>query len=97
MKLVTLRDGYAEAPFPAVVTTVVALRSLWDAGKQLILYDALEHARTGEKQFNADHLESLGLTSGGVMHDITKHTILSMVAFDPATLTITISNPVAPS
>lgn len=95
MELVTLKDGYAEAPLPAVKTTMYALRSLMDEGALLVVYDALEHARTGERQFNADRLDAVGLTQGGVMHDLVKHIVLSAVSFDPTTFSASLSSPIA--
>ena len=79
--IATLRTGQ-EVPEAALFTTTVALRTLfWEA--PTAFYDAVTWARTGEPQaFSAQRLEGIGLTQGGVMHDIVREVIAASVEGD---------------
>ena len=75
METVTLTTG-GEMPKPLVLTTWVTLQHLMQTAP-VVLFDAVEMARTGQPQFNAAKLEAIGVTQGGRMHDATRDIILA--------------------
>lgn len=88
---VVLKSGI-EMPKPLVLATWATLRSLMERAP-MVLFDAVQMARTGEPQFNAAQLEKIGLTQDGQMHDGIRDIILSAALGDGLDLRLT--SPVA--